>query len=757
MEILGKPSGITLRQHTDNVLAEGKYIETALPMSFDKYIKLIDKDLSKRLRGAIKFHDEGKKHPLWQDACKKDYKEFLDWQKKNGGDYEEYCFKNKATVGRNLMTSGVRHEISSLLLHINNGFSDPVKIAIAAHHSKLSRKSKIEKRWTDNSSGIGSDKLWSEFINLNGCFRKNHHDFKEAVIKQYEFAGVRAYLQLADRRASAKENKDIPILFQQFKYTFPKEWAKRNVQKIAEENSNEELLLMRAPTGAGKTDASLLWASLQIANKKAERLIIAMPTRFTSNALSINVAESLSSTGLYHSSAWFTRFHKGVKSGLVENKEAKKEHELARQLLAPVTVCTIDHLLMALTLTREDHHTIMFNLSNSCVVIDEADFYDEFTQANILVLLEALKILKVPVMIMSASLPEASIEMYKTTGYEVSSIKEDVSDNIRIRCEVKKKRDYADLEEIEDLLQLCCDKDRAIIYANTVARAMEFYTWFQKKGKNPILYHSRFTEPDKGQKEKTLLEALGKEAWENGTAKGIVILTQIGEMSVNISADIMISEVCPIDRLVQRAGRLCRFDKEKIGELYVIVPQKNETLYPAPYGNYIMKQGWEANKALLKTIELLECKSYSANDFVSFINQVYPNFEDFTVKTKNNAILLKNKFVSSWVILPAEQTKEDDTDSQEWKSRDIMGNETVFVTFPVFDNFYFWQDFQEFKLEKGIDIPSYMIKNGLKNNRITKKKIKIIEDDFEIYIAVNSYSFEIGLQLSELSFDDVSL
>src|SRR5690606_3451871 len=122
----------------------------------------------------------------------------------------------------------------------------------------------------------------------------------------------------------------------------------------------------------------------------------------------------------------------------------------------------------------------------------------------------------------------------------------------------------------EDLLQKCCDEGKAIIYANTVARAMEFYAWFKKKKIEPILYHSRYTEPHKATKEKILLEALGKEAWENGTANGIAILTQIGEMSVNISADIMISEICPIDRLVQRAGRLSRFDRRKTGQLHIV-------------------------------------------------------------------------------------------------------------------------------------------------------------------------------------------
>ncbi|MCU0440685.1 MAG: CRISPR-associated helicase Cas3' [Raineya sp.] len=751
METLGKPSGITLQQHVSNVLAEADYIFQSFPFSFEKYKNLLEKDLFKRLKGSIKYHDEGKKHDVWQKACRDDFNIFLDWQKKNGGDYHTFENQNRNLSGRNLMNTRVRHEIYSLVLHRKNSFSEPVKVAIAAHHSKLSRKH--ENRWIDKKSGEESDLIWNEFINLNALFRFRLDSFREAVLKHYEFAGVRAYLQLADRRASAKEAKDIPVNFQQFTYDFPHK-EPRNVQEIAKKFANEDLLLLRAPTGAGKTDACLLWASEQIKNKKAERLILAMPTRFTSNALSINVAESLSSTGLYHSSAWFSKFHKNIKTGNIDKNIARKEHELARQFLAPVTVCTIDHLLVALTLTREDHHTIIFNLANSCVVIDEADFYDEFTQANILVLLEALKALKVPVMIMSASLPQSAIKMYKTTGFEVTDIKEDISDNQRVRCNVEIIKRYENLDDIQELLELCAEKKTAIIYVNTVARAMEFYSWFAKKGIKPTLYHSRFTEPDKSLKEKTLLNALGKEAWEQGTAEGIVILTQIGEMSVNISADIMISEICPIDRLVQRVGRLCRFDKTKIGQLYVIIPTKDSLLYPAPYGNYIRHQGWIANDALLKTIELLQTKKYSAANFVDFINDVYPNFQNFTSKAIENALLLKKKFVSSWIILPVEQTREDDTDSQEWKSRNIADNDTVFIEFPEQDSFYFWQDFQEFKIEKGIDIPSYLIKNSLKNKQIIEKVVKIANDDVTIFIACNCYSFELGLQVSTTQIAD---
>lgn len=751
MEFLAKPYGVTLAQHIENVLKQGNYIFQSFPLSFEKYKSIVEKDLTKRLKGAIKYHDDGKKVAQWQDACKKDYESFLLWKAKYQGDYKIFVKTNREIAGKYLKRSGVRHEIASLNEHWKHNFSLPVKVAIAAHHSKLSRMH--ESRWENDMPGSKSFEQWKELVNLNGCF-KNYHSFKEAILKHYEYAGVRAYLQLADRRASAIEGDEIVPSFSSFSYKFPKNWVKRNVQQIAEDYSGEDLLLMRAPTGAGKTDAALLWASKQIEQGKAERLIIAMPTRFTSNALSISVAENLSSTGLYHSSAWFNKFHKEIKSGKVNKEIAHKEHELARQLLNPVTVCTIDHLLMALSLTREDHHSIVFNLANSCVVIDEADFYDQFTQANILVLLEALKVLKVPVMIMSASLPESSLKMYQTTGYNVTDIKEDVSDNQRIRCEIKEKRECEDLTDIEDLLSLCIEKGKAIIYANTVAKAVAYFNWFKKKGVKPILYHSRFTEPHKKLKEEALLIALGKEAWNNGTANGIAILTQIGEMSVNISADIMISELCPIDRLVQRAGRLCRFDKEKIGELYVLIPQKDGQLYPAPYGKYVPRVGWEAYSSLLKTKDIIECKKYSAFNFVDMVNEVYPSFEALSVQSENNATLLKEKFVSNWVILPLEQSKEDDTDNQEWKSRNIAGNESVFVEFPETDNFQYWQDFQEFKIENSVDISSYLIKSGLKKNKLIAKTIKIQNDEHLIYIATNAYNFDYGLQLSQDCIDD---
>src|SRR5699024_4351229 len=122
---------------------------------------------------------------------------------------------------------------------------------------------------------------------------------------------------------------------------------------------------------------------------------------------------------------------------------------------------------------------------------------------------------KVPTMIMSASLPESSLDMYNSIGYNIKDIKEDKSDLERKRAEIKEIRNYEKIEELEDLFNNCIEKKCAIIYANTVAKAIEFFMWFKNKGINPILYHSRYTEPDKKKKENALLNALGREAWDN--------------------------------------------------------------------------------------------------------------------------------------------------------------------------------------------------------------------------------------------------
>jgi CRISPR-associated endonuclease/helicase Cas3 len=262
-----------------------------------------------------------------------------------------------------------------------------------------------------------------------------------------------------------------------------------------------------------------------------------------------------------------------------------------------------------------------------------------------------------------------------------------------------------------------------------------FYDWFKKQKANPILYHSRFTEPHKKDKEKELIDALGKVAWENNRANGIAILTQIGEMSINISADIMLTELCPIDRLTQRAGRLCRFDKTKIGELYVLIPQKNGIVYPAPYGEYDRKaKAWIPCNAFVKTTEILDTISYSSERLVSLLNHVYDVQDSFSPKAINNAKSLKEYFSWNWLINPKQKTASDDMATNFWKSRNIAPQDTAFVTKPKSKFFYNYFDFQNWKLQNSLELPIYLIEKGKKLFMIDLVEIWIKDEKEFIYV-----------------------
>lgn len=738
--ILAKPSGVTLEQHIFDVMTEADMILSSSPFVLEKYSSFVGKDLHKRLEVVCKLHDDGKKHPKWQDACRKDYEAFLE---------KKHHDKSTKPEGVHIQNAGIRHEFQSLIFNDGKKMPLALQCAIAAHHSKLGFA--FEERWINE----GAKKYWDKFRRESNRIIETN-SIENSTRFFYEFSGLRGLLQLSDHRASAKEDGEQVPEITTFEYKFPHK-EKRGVQKLVEAYWQNDLLLVRAPTGAGKTDASLLWAAKQIESKRAARLVIAMPTRFTSNALAINVSGTLSDTGLYHSSAWFTKFQNDIAENKIDRTYASKLHEFARLLQTPITVCTIDHLLAALTLTREDHHLIGFNLANSCLVIDEADFYDDFTTANILVLLKILNRLKVPVLIMSASLPQSSIKMYKTTGYNVDSIAEDDSDNERKRFKINAIREYEDLSEIEDLLNLCAEKKTAIIYANTVDKAVKIYRWFENCGKkdiNPILYHARYTEPDKMQKEHDLIEALGKKAWEENRANGIAILTQIGEMSINICADIMISDICPIDRLTQRAGRLCRFDKNKIGELYVIVPKKNGELYPAPYGSFDRKnKKWNPCKALTLTMNGIKATDYSANDLVGLINSVYSEDYVFSTAAQSNADLLRDHFVYNWLINPLQKIDADEEETNLWKSRDIDTTGIVYVAAPT--QYYFDKlSFQAWKISNSVEMPLYLIKQGEKNNRVDYYKVRVGMDEEKICVIRNGfYNYDIGVDFYELTFD----
>jgi CRISPR-associated endonuclease/helicase Cas3 len=285
-----------------------------------------------------------------------------------------------------------------------------------------------------------------------------------------------------------------------------------------------------------------------------------------------------------------------------------------------------------------------------------------------------------------------------------------------------------------------------------------------------VLYHSRFTEPHKVDKEAILLRLLGREAWTKGEQRGVAILTQIGEISVNISANQMISELYPIDRLAQRAGRLARFERANgsrgKGELFVIEPHRINKksgeleFSPAPYGHYTSGAGWEMSEALRRSRELLLEGDYSAKKFVDLTNQLYSAPGKIASHVLQNREALRKCAILNWLILPQEQDEQvraegDDEQTKDWRSRDIPFQNTVYANFRT-SSFDFeevdklptnYRERRRFELRHGVKCHAYEFAYAVKNGFLEERKIELRERDPETVWLVREkyYSEGIGL------------
>lgn len=658
---------LTLQEHTEDVVAEAECILARLRYHV-KYRRLTGADLRERLLRAAVHHDRGKAHDRWQRCARE---------------------------GR-LREVGLRHELTSLryLDEEDIPLTDPSRVAIGAHHNKLSWSH--EERWT--TGGQGYDDHTSYWQAMRRRQRQGRHEDLSALVqRRYEHDVVRGLLQLADRRASQIEdpNSPDPLSLRPFRYHFPHD-DYLPVQEAALEHADAATLALRSETGSGKTAAALLWAREQVRNQRARRAILALPTRFTASSLAADTGGDVTS-GLYHSSAWQ---HLG-------DERLFERLSMARQFLYPLTVTTIDQVLACLTGRREEDHLRFANLAHSALIIDECDFYDDVVQANIEYLMTVLRELEVPVLVMSATLPDAHLGVYfpdrEAPPDPVDTTTADVSFEIASVRDVEAAGDAGWIEAVAR------EAPRLILYANTVARAAAYYRLLASVRDDVVLYHSRFTEPHKAQKEREIRAMLG-EPEDGASREGVAIMTQIGEMSLNISAQVMISELCPLDRLAQRTGRMSRFT-DADGTLHLIRPLRDGELYPAPYGTLSPGQGWEPSGALLGTAErLAEGQRLTKVDLKEQTNALYSDSVTLSDRARHNQEALNQEFRQHWLIGPESVRAEDDTETARWQSRMVGPQVDVIVSSAHVEGRYDdYRAYEQALSRHAVSVPTYRL------------------------------------------------
>lgn len=186
----------------------------------------------------------------------------------------------------------------------------------------------------------------------------------------------------------------------------------------------------------------------------------------------------------------------------------------------------------------------------------------------------------VPVVIMSATIPNGLINQLEEEVKDARGIlekveyKKGIDSEFDKKLEEKKKRLHVLNQEIIEILNNVDKNKNILIVVNTVEKAKQIYNSIPNKeevmllhGKLPEILRSKFAKEMKRSKPK------------------ILIATQVVEAGLNISYDILITDACPIDRLIQRAGRVCRFE-EKEGDIYI----SSKIEHSAPYDKNITER-----------------------------------------------------------------------------------------------------------------------------------------------------------------------
>lgn len=151
---------------------------------------------------------------------------------------------------------------------------------------------------------------------------------------------------------------------------------------------------------------------------------------------------------------------------------------------------------------------------------------------------------------------------------------------------------------------------KLIVFVNTVDRALQVYHELKSKLKeenvNVLLAHSRFTKEHREKIEAELHRFFGK---NSGPEEAILVTTQVAEAGLNISAPLIITELCPMDSLIQRAGRCQRFKpsscKNLCGSVVVVKPkgQGSQKWYVPYFDAFTIREG---KKSITEVIPLIE-------------------------------------------------------------------------------------------------------------------------------------------------------
>lgn len=342
-------------------------------------------------------------------------------------------------------------------------------------------------------------------------------------------------------------------------------------------NSTKKHTLVTAPTGAGKTDFLL--------RRCHGRVFYTLPFQASINAMYDRIQKDLNHTNaqvyLLHAASQLK-----VKDGKLEESILQSHAGASVKVLTP-------HQMMSVVFGIKGYEAMAMDLKGCDIILDEIHTYSDMTQAIVLRIIEILVSLGCRIHVGTATMPSVLYNkiLHLLGGtdkvYEVRL--NDKTLKTFNRHQIFKIENFEKSKDIID--NAIKNNQKVLIVCNQVKRAQETYKKIMElyRHTKKMLVHSRYKRSDRAKLE---TELKGKyNTLQNEPC--IVVSTQVVEVSLDISFDIMITECAPIDALTQRFGRINRKrSKDTIGHfrpIYVIAPPE-DAKEALPYSLEVLRQ-----------------------------------------------------------------------------------------------------------------------------------------------------------------------
>lgn len=366
-----------------------------------------------------------------------------------------------------------------------------------------------------------------------------------------------------------------------FCFLFP-DYKPRGIQCLLEKMPIKPgLTIVEADTGAGKTEFALAYASMLIESGMADGIVFGLPTQATANGLFSRIGDAAETlfpdvnATLAHGKSRYILSDISDEGGFLQQSNK-------RAFLGSVSVATIDQVLMGVLSVR--HQFVRsFGTRKSVLVLDEIHSFDAYMMGLIEQVLKGQHQAYASVILLSATLPDLTKEKLLSC-YQGSSDSEEyplishtgisgdtveyplpkefhINNKKVVKTKVwKTNNGLPDSKQLTDIDSWVKQGAMVAVICNTVADAQRLYLQLVTKGVefSVDLFHARYTFADRECIEKKVLSDYGKQAKRTGR---LLIATQVIEQSLDLDFDIMISQIAPVEYLMQRMGRLWRHDR----------------------------------------------------------------------------------------------------------------------------------------------------------------------------------------------------